>query len=403
MTELQIGRLSAITSAADERRVRRLLTGVAERRLEQALAGLTLPTGEWCIRRLDVALQLSDRLADGAVEQDWARALAIALRDALESASVVHYPRPAAALVELLVGLATGRTERLWAWRQLDLIQAGDPDPVGVPAAAALAALRRRPAEAMPALVGALPQAGLAALHRLFGPAGWNELARLVIAGLAGDPALAIPPELNDDLAAVAPSPGMPVEPRPAPAARLVAGITARSSLHRAIVRSRLRPDRVTAWAWAALAAAEVEPALYARPTVRATLARLSDGYRPAGSSSMSSSPAGWARPAAQSMPDLDGSTRAIPFGEQRAGGRETAASPDRLITSGLEQPAIGHQTSDIRPPQAASEPGRSSSQPELEPAFLLETSWPTSWAGLPFFLATAGAASLPAALLDDE
>src|SRR6185437_2972867 len=196
-----------------------------------ALVGLTLPTGEWCIRRVDVPLQLSDRLADGAVERDWARALAIALREALESASVVHYPRPAAALAELLVGLATGRTERLWAWRQLDLVQAGDPDPIGVPAAAALAALRRRPAEAMPALVGALPQAGIAALHRLFGPAGWNELARLVIAGLAADPALAIPPDRPIEFGSVAQEElPAPVLGQHGPTERLVAGITSRST-----------------------------------------------------------------------------------------------------------------------------------------------------------------------------
>src|SRR6185437_9711203 len=213
-------------------RVRRLLAGVAERRLDQALAGLALPAGEWCIRRLDVPLQLSDRLADGALEQDWARVLAAALRDALDSATdVLHYPRPVAALTELLVGLATGRTERLWAWRQLELVQAGDPDPVGVPAAAALAALRRRPAEAMPALVGALPQAGIAALHRLFGPAGWNELARLVIAGLAADPALAIPPDRPIEFGSVAQEElPAPVLGQHGPTERLVAGITSRST-----------------------------------------------------------------------------------------------------------------------------------------------------------------------------
>jgi len=32
-----------------------------------------------------------------------------------------------------------------------------------------------------------------------------------------------------------------------------------------------------------------------------------------------------------------------------------------------------------------------------------IEESWPTSWAGLPFFLATAEQAGLPAELLDDE
>ncbi|HET6208887.1 MAG TPA: hypothetical protein VFD94_00815, partial [Jatrophihabitans sp.] len=142
MTDLHIAVLSASTTAGDEPRVRRLLTGVAERRLEQALAGLELPAGEWCIRRLDVPLLLSDRQGDSAVELDWARALAAALREALDQAAdLVHYPRPVAALTDLLVGMAIGRTERLWAWRQLGIVQAGDPDPVGAPAAATLAAL----------------------------------------------------------------------------------------------------------------------------------------------------------------------------------------------------------------------------------------------------------------------
>jgi hypothetical protein len=403
MIELQIGLLSATSSAVDEPRVRRLLTGVAGHRLEQALASLTLPAGEWCIRRLDVPLLLSDRLADGAVEQDWARALADALSEALESADLVHYPRPVAALAELLAGLATGRTERLWAWRQLDLIQAGDPDPIGAPAAA-LAALRRRPAEAMPALVSALPSAGLAALHRLFGPAGWNELARLVIAGLAGEPALAIPPDRPIEfLPLTQGEAGVLVAAQHVPSARSVAGLAARSTLHQAMLRSRLRPDRVTAWAWAALVLAEVEPVLLSRPAALATLTRLSDGFQSAASSSTSRSAGRQSRSAARSMPDLSSSTRAIPFVEQRAEGSELDGQPELSVEAG---PAgSSGQTSDrARMPRATKvEPPRAI-RAGAEPASPApEVAWPTSWAGLPFLLATAEQAGLPAVLLDDE
>jgi hypothetical protein len=399
MTELHIGLLSATSSVADEARVRRLLTGVTGRRLDQALAGLTLPAGEWCIRRLDVPLELSDRLADGAVEQDWARALAIALRAALESALVVHYPRPVQALAELLVGLAAGRTERLWAWQQLGLLQPGDPDPVGAPATAALAALRRRPAEAMPALVSALPQAGLAGLHRLFGPAGWNELARLVIAGLAGDPALAIPPAQPSEFVPVAQA---QAQADPAgPSGRLVAGITARSALHRAVLRSRLRPDRVTAWAWAALSVAEVEPAWCSRPAVRTALARLSDGYQTGGNSWVRRSAGRQSRPAARSMPEAGSLDRAIPFVGRWAEAGQPGSRASRTVLGEAGQAEPTGQTSDSTgAPSHARRPDLLTAQPE--PA-RLEESWSTGWAGLPFFLATAEQAGLPAALLDDE
>lgn len=404
MTELQIGLLSATSSAAAEARVRRLLTGVIDRRLDQALGGLTLPTGEWCIRRLDVPLELSDRLTDGAVEQDWARALATALRDALEAGLVVHYPRPVQALADLLVGLAAGRTERLWAWRQLGLVQPGDPDPVGAPATAALAALRRRPAEAMPALVSALPQAGLAGLHRLFGPAGWNELARLVIAGLAGEPALAIPPEQPPEAGLPAMVGSDQVAGRQV--ARSVAGIAVRSVLHRAVAGSRLRPDPVTAWAWAALAVAEAEPALHCQPGARAVLGCLSDGYQTGGSSSVSRS-AGWqSQTAARTMPENSSLDRAIPFVERRVEAVRPAAESSPALLANVQQQASADQISDsIDVPSLARRPGparavRTGDEPQL---LAPEPSWPTGWAGLPFFLATAEQAGLPGKLLDDE
>ncbi|HST47795.1 hypothetical protein [Jatrophihabitans sp.] len=414
MTDLHIARLSATTTAQDEARVRRLLTGVTERRLEPVLAGLDLPPGEWCIRRLDVPLSLADRQADATVETAWALALVAALREALEhgpDAGVVHYRRPAAALADLLAGLATGAIERLWAWRQLGLLQPGDPDPAGMPVAALLAVLRRRPAEAVPALVTAARTAGVAALHRLLGPAGWNELARQVIAGVGGDPALAIPPDRpwstgplpeRGTLPTTPSATGPAGESGPPPASassarRLADAVVRRSVLGQAATRSRLRPDQVTAWAWAALTAAEVDPALFVRPTARLVLARLAAGYQ--------------GMPAARPLP-----------GAPAAGGPESSAPDPGKLTGQPERrradaadpsgrpvtgDGISDQTSDKTSTpdtrtDGAGRPADAPAGPEPE-RFPAENGWPTDWAGLPFFLTTADQAELPGALLADE
>jgi hypothetical protein len=422
MTDLHIALLSASTTAQDEPRVRRLLVGVTERRLAPALAGLDLPPGEWCVHRLDVPLLLGDQQADGTVEVAWARALAAAVRAALEhgpDAGVVHYRRPAAALADLLASLAIGNTERLWAWRQLGVLQAGDPDPAGMPVAAALTALRRQPADTMPALVAAGRTAGVAALHRLLGPAGWNELARLVIASLGGDPALAIPPGSSGAAGVRARPSTLPTGPvdgpagRPAavpptvvpPAAtRLAGAIVRRSVLGQAVARSRLRPDQVTAWAWAALAAAEVEPALFFRPAARSVLALLAAGYRP--------DPPTRPGASAQRADEPESADLRRLYQDARHGAQSRRPDAADLTTRpAVAASAAYDQTLDRATHRPDPRPGgdtglpagdATGSESELAPA-ADRYGWPTDWAGLPFFLVTAEQAGLPAALLADE
>ena len=396
MTELCIDRLSATTAAADEPRVRRLLSGVAAHRLDAALAEVEVPPGEWCVRRLDVPLRLDSGRTDHAVEASWARALTAALRDALAgpTADIVHFPGVADALGDLLGGLALGRTDRAWAWAQLGLIRTGDPDFELAPGAAAVAAFRRRPHEAVAALVAAVRSTGVAALHRFLGPAGWTELARLVSSGLGGDAAVAIPMPATMPATRPAPvpttvrgslpgggsggargsgsGPGTGV-PRHAPApSGLTASIVARSSLAAAFERARIRPDDVTAWAWAVLTAAESEPALFGRADARRVVAALAHGYGDrAGASGQR--------------------VEALENAEARADRPESEARAEGPPGSGAGGAAVSDSAQ--HPVGAPADRGPVDDR----------ESRPTRWAGLPFFLATAEAAGLPAALLADD
>ena len=58
MTDVRIARLSAAASSEDQARVRRLLCGLADRRLGDAITAADLPPGEWCVRRMDVPVRL---------------------------------------------------------------------------------------------------------------------------------------------------------------------------------------------------------------------------------------------------------------------------------------------------------------------------------------------------------
>ncbi|MGH7744922.1 MAG: hypothetical protein ACREQ5_08980, partial [Candidatus Dormibacteria bacterium] len=109
MTELVISRLSAtVPGSSDDQdrgpRVQRLLARIAEHRLDDALGGVTLPAGDWCVRRVDVALPLDLDRPDPAIEAQWARALVDAVRAALADGSpdVVHFRRMPEALADLV-------------------------------------------------------------------------------------------------------------------------------------------------------------------------------------------------------------------------------------------------------------------------------------------------------------
>jgi hypothetical protein len=421
MTDVRIARLSAAASSEDQARVRRLLCGLADRRLGEAITAAGLPPGEWCVRRMDVPVRLDPGRTDAAMQSAWAEDVAAALSDLLRHSppgeQVVHYPRPVDALADLLGTLAAGRPGRAWAWRQLGLLAPGDPDQHAAPRGAALAALRRRPAEAIPALAAAARLAGVDALHRLFGSAGWAELARLIVALHRTDEGLAVPRTAGRRPASP-PGTGplrvdedaQPGRTRPAAGgdgqqpvgsevpSRLASSIQGRSPLASAFARARIRPDAATAWAWAVLAAADAEPALFGRPAARSTLAALAQGFggttTPAGPPSRaaagSTAVQGTAAPrqiAGDEAGSAAGSTPAAAGAGAGAAAGEAAAGAHARTAAG-EAPAGG---------TAADGPSTGDLPGTGPPA------WPTDWAGLLFFLATAAEAGLPEAVLSDE
>jgi|GEM_PF-4022814 len=152
MTDLAIGRLSATIHAVpgidDQRsRVDRMLGSLARHRLDDCVARLGLPEGEWCLRRVDVVVGFDADDHEATIESAWADAVVASFRRRLDTSSseVVHYRRRQDALDDLVTAVASGRTERAWAWRQMGILAAIDPSPVTEPAGAMLAAIARWP------------------------------------------------------------------------------------------------------------------------------------------------------------------------------------------------------------------------------------------------------------------
>ncbi len=202
MTELFIGTLSASASAGNydddssvagagnlQSRMQDMLAHLGDRRLEEMLGAAEFPDGEWCLRRLDLRVALDPARPGPALETQWAHAVVQELGQRIGSGSddVLHFPRITDALNDLAASLAAGRTEHAWAWRQLGLLLPEDPDPAGAPGPALLAVLRRRPEQALAAIVTTVETHGAAPLHRLLAGRGWFDLAAIVAAA-AGAP-----------------------------------------------------------------------------------------------------------------------------------------------------------------------------------------------------------------------
>ena len=433
MTEFVIDRITATTSAPEEARVRRLLAGLVERRLDAALSRRELPPGEWCIRRVDVWADLDFDRADASLEEQWADLLARAVKGALTGSSaqggapagfggfgsvlggwresrvgeVVHYRRREDAVADLFGSLAVGSSERLWAWRQLGLLSSADPAD---PAPAILAVLRRQPTAAMPALLAALDSAGLAALHRLLTSSGWTELATIVLTA-AGFPAAAMaaakPAESLAPSSADGPPAGSGSGPGSVAGMRLAAKIGERSRLAAAFRRARFLIDPGTVRAWAVLAAAETEPALFARAEAGAVLARLTEAVAVGtGSRARAAIAARPPRPShADRAPDRGSAWSPPPAAEPTpspAGEPDARAPAGRAPGADAPEPAIVPSGHDRTRQQAGSrrEPTRPAGVMLDQPA---TGEWPTRWGGLLFLLATADQAGIPREVLADD
>jgi hypothetical protein len=215
---------------------------LAERTLNDRLAGLHGLSGEWCVRRLEIQLELDAIEPDAGAADRWADLIAASVRSLVPDGSqVIHYPNRSRALAELVVSLTTGGYDRAWAWRQLGLLTEFDPDPTVDAAAALLAALCREPQLAVSAVVYAVRRVGLERLDRLLGEDGWVDLAKVV------GPAVPTGGLRSDELS-------------PADEQTRAAAVLASSTIANACLNSRLEPSGEVVIAWAALMSAEVEP-----------------------------------------------------------------------------------------------------------------------------------------------
>lgn len=375
MTELVVDRLltrAEVRDGADEARVRRLVDDIARGQVEPDLAGASVADGLWCVRRVEVRLEL-----DGPGQPDLGRAWAASLRAALleelagrrptrpgqgssaDDGELVGYRRREDALADLLASLALGHPARVWAWRSLGILDPQDPDPAHEPRAAALAVLHRNAGLLMPALVMALPAAGPAALHRLLGSVGWRSLAATVLGTAGTDPELwlsAVPRDAGP----------------PSAAGVLVSPLLRRSALARSWLAAPplLEPDALAALV--ALVVSDAEPALLRR--------RPDAGLRAAIAARLS--------PDATTGPGLV--LRPGPHVEPEP---EAAADP--------ESPPAGAAPVDDRREEATPaelDPARDPSHREEQMAAGLAT----RWGGLVHLLATAASAGVPDTLLAD-
>ncbi|MFE2147276.1 hypothetical protein ACFXA3_37055, partial [Streptomyces sp. NPDC059456] len=264
-----IGRLSATLRhdpgepppSAD--RLRGPLSRAIDGPLETALRGLDLPSGRWCLARLDLTLALDPARPEPALARDWSEAVATAIERAVREGRTgapdgpVHYRHDVELLADAVAGLAAGRRERLWAWRQTGILRPGDPAPDASPGPALLAALERHPQHAAAAVLRAAEHCGLPALHRVWGGEGWQRLAVLVTGGERCAPA-------------------DPAGPPPGPGTRALArALLAGSRLAELVRASRLRPAEPTPAAWAVLVLAETDPASLHRAAARPGLREL--------------------------------------------------------------------------------------------------------------------------------
>ena len=422
MTQLFVERLTATACASHAARVRRLLSGVADHGLDQALAGADLASGDWCVRRVDIELRIDDRQTDAWVEGCWAQALVSALKQRITSHEddVVHYRRPAEGLADLLAGLAVGRTEREWAWRQLGLLGAGVPGGADA-RAAACAAARHRPELALAALVEAVERVGVVALHRMLGGDGWAELAA-VVAGAFGVPG---PPMAHTTV----PETGVD-----SAAERVADRIVPRSRLAAQFRRARVRVDAQTAGAWALLVAAEAEPTALRGDRAGAVVSALAGGllvpawpgdvnplahrpFRAPDDVPTDDTPTDDAPAAGRAEPAHEVFPRALP---------KVTWSADPVRPTGRDRPRDDRQAGAATLPSAGSRPAPGARRPaagdhggdldgrrdDFDPHDLRPRDVPgadgddrllTSWAGLLFLIATAADAGIPDALLADE
>jgi len=266
MTTLDIDRLRAHYHAVDPARLPVLddaLRAMADHVLEDELAGTDLDGGvaasAWavCVDQLVVDVDLDRLRYSGGVAASWARAILDAVAAAVGgtgvTASVVVYRREADALIDLVTAVAAGDLARLWAWKQVRLVDQtlDQPTPAGVADAAV----------ARPMLMPAVLAVAGAACRALFAVNDWIRLAHAVSRHYGAPPRPA-GQETPDGLAAA----GSPRSPRTAPPPSTDSWLTVPDHVWTAVSDG---PER---WALAVLCQAVAHPHLTRQSTAIAAV-----------------------------------------------------------------------------------------------------------------------------------
>ncbi|MET8625806.1 hypothetical protein ABZW30_18995 [Kitasatospora sp. NPDC004669] len=415
-----IGRLSATlhddgSASAGRAGLETPLRCVVEGGLERALREVRLPAGRWCVRRLRLTVPLDLDRPGPASGQDWSAAMAAAIERTIREGrgEIVHYRHDVELLADVVAGVASGRTGRLWAWQQAGALRPGDPAPTAEPRTAVLAALGRVPRHAAAALLRAAAVCGLPALDRVLGEEGWQAVAALTAVASWCGPGPAGPRGGTDADTA-------PVAPARALARTLLAG-SALAGLARS---ARLRPGPATLAAWAVLVAAEADPgSLHRRPhpALPRVLAEelgavLGSAAQPPVTDRTAEAPAptapssgcanGERRPAADSTATggepAEGAPRPSGEGSQDQPGRADVTAEDPTAEAPSAGPAGDprRHRAETRPSQPARTHRDDGPAPGTAPDGASGEF--TGWAGLLFLLATAADAGLPQRALDD-
>lgn len=366
--------------------------------------------GLWCVRRLDLRIDIDGPDARGQLSRLWVPLLMAEVARALDaSADVVHYNNEVAAVADTVHRLSIGDHTRSWAAEMLGLTRPGDGPG---PGDAVLAVLARRPETAL-AAVTEVVRLDVAALDRILGPEGWTGLARITWQA-AGDARTAMP--LDPSVAG--PTHGRPGIELEASAGDLTpehAAATDSAGLFSGLLRLP-RPAAPTLDAWAVLIALAVDPAVAGRSDAARRVAAVRDVLTP----HRSSHPlAATHRPSPATPGPGSAATRNGPSERgPRADGEPLRASPDERATP--RHPAPGREAPhDEAASLAAPTESRSASTARQASDLRLggaERSFDgpdgsagagsaptTSWAGLTFLLNAAPDIQLPARLVAQD
>jgi hypothetical protein len=203
MASLRIRRFDAryhLTASRrhERKRLDRVLHAMLDDPLDRALehAGVS-PSEEVCIRRLHVPVRLRLSSADSTLALSWSLAIGELIAKAQDrqgSPDVVRYSSIVQLLLDVAIGVASGRFERAWAWRMSGVWHASNAPSPCEAVDELVAAMLDRPHAIVPVLT-ALAAPGstrhlFSGLWRQVAEAQWVALSRAALVAAGGAPGL---------------------------------------------------------------------------------------------------------------------------------------------------------------------------------------------------------------------